>query len=113
MKNIKELKRVRRHKKIRSTLSGTASIPRVNISKSLRGIFAQTIDDVEEKTLFSISTRGLKGNKVEQSKEAGKKLGEKMKKAGIEKIVFDRGGYIYTGRVAAFAEGLREAGLKF
>ena len=111
--NTKEQKRIRRHKKIRSTLSGTAIVPRVNISKSLKGIFAQAIDDVEEKTLFSVSTKGQKGNKVEQSAEAGKKMGEEIKKAGIEKIVFDRGGYIYTGRVAAFADGLREAGLKF
>ncbi len=113
MKNIKEEKRIRRHKRIRSTLSGTAEIPRVNVSKSLRGLFVQVIDDTEGKTLFSISTKGLKGTKVEQAKEAGKKLGEEVKKGGIEKIVFDRGGNIYTGRVAALAEGLRETGLKF
>ena len=113
MTNIKEEKRIRRHKRIRSTLSGTAETPRVNVSKSLTGLFVQVIDDVEGKTLFSISTKTLSGTKTEQAKEAGKKLGEEVKKAGIEKIVFDRGGNLYTGRVAAVAEGLREAGLVF
>ena len=113
MTNIKEEKRIRRHKKIRSTLSGTAEIPRVNVSKSLTNLFVQVIDDVEGKTLFSISTKAFKGKKVEQATEAGKKLGEEVKKSGIEKVVFDRGGNIYTGRIAALAEGMREAGLKF
>jgi large subunit ribosomal protein L18 len=113
MTNIKEQKRERRHKKIRSTLSGTAETPRINVSKSLTGLFVQVIDDVAEKTLFSISTKGEKGNKTEQSSAAGKKLGEEIKKSGIEKVVFDRGGNLYAGRIQALADGLREAGLKF
>ncbi len=113
MSNLKELKRVRRHKKIRSTLSGTAETPRVVVSKSNTGLFVQAIDDVSAKTLFSVSTKGLTGNKTEQSKEAGKKLAEEIKKASIEKIVFDRGGYLYTGRIKEFANAMREAGLKF
>jgi len=113
MSNIKEQKRERRHKRIRSTLSGTAETPRVNVSKSLTGLFIQVIDDAAEKTLFSISTKGLKGNKTEQAGEAGKKLGEEVKKAGVKKVVFDRGGNLYAGRIQALADGLREAGLKF
>ena len=113
MTNLKELKRVRRHKKIRSTLSGTAERPRVVVSKSNTSLFVQAIDDVAAKTLFSVSTKGLNGNKTEQAKEAGKKLGEEIKKAGIESIVFDRGGNLYTGRIQAFADAMREAGLKF
>lgn len=113
MSNLKELKRVRRHKRIRSTLSGTAERPRVVVSKSNTGLFVQAIDDTEAKTLFSVSTKGLKGNKTEQSKEAGKKLGEEIKKSGVESIVFDRGGYLYTGRIKELADSLRETGLKF
>lgn len=113
MTNIKEQKRIRRHTKIRSTLSGTAETPRVTVSKSNKDLFVQIIDDVTEKTLFSISTKSLKGTKTEQAEEAGKKLGEKAKKAGVEKVVFDRAGNLYAGRVAKLADGLREAGLKF
>ena len=111
--NLKEQKRIRRHKRVRSTLSGTAEAPRVTVSKSNRDLFVQIIDDVAEKTLVSISTKSLKGTKTEQATEAGKKLGEVAKKAGIEKVVFDRAGNLYTGRIAALADGLREAGLKF
>ena len=113
MKNIKELKRVRRHKKIRSTLSGTETRPRVVVSKSNTNLFVQAIDDVAEKTLFSISTKSLTGKKIEQAAEAGKKFAELMKKGGIKEIVFDRAGNIYTGRIKALAEGIREGGIKF
>jgi large subunit ribosomal protein L18 len=111
--NLKEEKRIRRHKRIRSTISGTAEIPRVTVSKSNIDLFVQIIDDVAEKTLASISTKTFKGKKTEQSREAGKQLGETAKKAGIEKVVFDRAGNLFTGRVKELAEGLREAGLKF
>jgi len=113
MKNLKQEKRIRRHKRIRSTLSGTAETPRVSVFKSNTGLFVQVIDDVAEKTLMSISTKGQDGKtKVEKSAAAGEKLAEEMKKAKITKGVFDRGGNLYTGRVAAFAEGLRKGGLK-
>ena len=111
--DLKTEKRIRRHRKIRSTLSGTAETPRIVVSKSNKDLFVQVIDDVAEKTLFSISTISLKGTKTEQAKEAGKKLGEEVKKNGIEKIVFDRGGYLYTGRIKELADSLRESGLKF
>ncbi|HIP21459.1 MAG TPA: 50S ribosomal protein L18 [Candidatus Pacebacteria bacterium] len=111
--DLKTEKRIRRHRKIRSTLSGTAETPRIVVSKSNKDLFVQVIDDVTEKTLFSISTIALKGTKTEQAKEAGKKLGEEVKKSGIEKIVFDRGGYLYTGRIKELADSLRESGLKF
>lgn len=111
--NLKEQKRIRRHKRVRSTLSGTAEIPRITVSKSNKDLFVQIIDDVAEKTLFSISTKTLKGTKIEQASEAGKKLGEEAKKAGVGKVVFDRAGNLYAGRVAKLADGLRESGLKF
>ena len=111
--DLKEQKRIRRHAKIRSTLSGTAETPRVTVSKSNTNLFVQIIDDVAEKTLFSVSTSSFKGTKTEQAKEAGKKLGEEAKKSGIEKVVFDRAGNLYTGRIKELADTLREAGLKF
>ena len=80
MTNIKEQKRIRRHKKIRSTVSGTAEIPRVVVSKSNTNLFIQVIDDTLSTTLFSISTNKLKGTKKEQAKEVGKKIGEEIKK---------------------------------
>ncbi|EFK97049.1 Ribosomal protein L18/L5 [sediment metagenome] len=84
--NLKEEKRIRRHKRIRSTISGTASIPRVTVSKSNTDLFVQIIDDVDSKTLVSISTKTFKGKKTEQSREAGKQLGEKAKKLVLKKL---------------------------
>lgn len=100
---------------IRSKISGTADIPRVSVFKSNKGIYAQLIDDVAGKTLASASTReiGKQNLNVEIAKEVGKKLAENAKSAGIEKVVFDRGGYPYHGRVKSLAEGAREGGLKF
>jgi large subunit ribosomal protein L18 len=108
--------RIRRHKRVRKTLSGTAEQPRLVVFRSNRGIEAQLIDDVAGKTLAASSTLGLKsfkGNKIEQAAEVGKSLAAAAKSAGIESAVFDRGGYLYHGRVKALADAAREGGLKF
>jgi large subunit ribosomal protein L18 len=109
--------RARRHHRIRRRIFGTAERPRLVVFRSNRGIQAQLVDDVEAKTLVSAGHTQLKktfkGNKSEQAAEVGKLLAEKAKKAGIETVVFDRGGYLYHGRVKALADGAREGGLKF
>jgi large subunit ribosomal protein L18 len=113
MKNIKREKRERRHKRIRSTISGTATRPRISAYKSNKELFIQVIDDVEEKTLLSISTKKESGKtKVEKSLSAGKTLGKSILDAKITEAIFDRGGNRYTGRIKSFVEGLRESGLK-
>jgi len=114
LKNKKTAQRERRHKRIRAKVSGTAECPRISIFKSNTAISLQFIDDVSGKTLASSSTREGKGkNLVEKAHEAGKALAVKAKEKGVERAVFDRGGYIYTGAVKAAAEGAREGGLKF
>ncbi len=109
--------RLRRHRRIRRHLVGTAERPRLVVFRSNRGIEAQLVDDLEGKTLASASHLGLKksfkGTKTEQAAEVGKALAQAAKKAGIETVVFDRGGYLYHGRVKALAEGAREGGLRF
>ena len=97
---------------IRSKVSGTAERPRISVFKSNKGIYAQLIDDINGVTLASASTKeiGKSGVNVEISKEVGKKLAENAKKAGVESVIFDRGGYPYHGRVKALAEGAREGG---
>lgn len=113
----KNNKLVRRHKRIRSTISGTSLKPRLSVFKSSRGLYLQLIDDLIGKTLFSVNSKELKEGKevtkVEKAFSLGKILGEKAVKGGLEKVVFDRGGYKYHGRVKAVADGAREAGLKF
>ncbi len=111
-----KLKRRTRIKKgIRRNISGTAEMPRLSVFKSNKAIYAQLIDDLKGHTLTAASSKelGKEQVNVEVSKEVGKKFGEKAKAAGIEKVVFDRNGYPYHGKVKAFAEGAREAGLKF
>ncbi|MEQ9405189.1 MAG: 50S ribosomal protein L18 [Cyclobacteriaceae bacterium] len=100
---------------IRKKISGTAERPRVSVFKSNKGIYAQVIDDVNGVTLASASTKeiGKDNVNVEVSKEVGKKLAENARNAGVEAVIFDRGGYPYHGRVKALAEGAREGGLKF
>lgn len=112
------LERVRRHERVRRKVSGTPERPRLNVFRSLRHIYAQVIDDTVGHTLVSASSLELKGDLESTSnKEAAKAVGELVAKRalekGISKVVFDRGGYIYHGRVAALAEGAREAGLEF
>ena len=109
-----------KHSRIRHTLSGSADMPRLNVYRSLKEISAQLINDREGRTLCSASSqekalvKALEGKtKVEQAYEVGKAVAEKAVKLGIKKVVFDRGGYIYTGRVQKLAEGARSAGLEF
>ena len=107
--------RRRRHRRVRGKVSGTAERPRLAVFRSNRGIFAQLIDDDAGRTLASASWLGLKqsGNKTDQASEVGKALAAAAVKAGISTCVFDRGGYLYHGRVKALAEGAREGGLQF
>jgi large subunit ribosomal protein L18 len=108
--------RARRHRRIRGKVSGTAERPRLVVFRSNKGISAQLIDDDSGKTLAGASWVGLKsfsGNKTDQATEVGKNLAAAAKAAGVETCVFDRGGYLYHGRVKALAEGAREGGLKF
>ena len=103
--------------RIRKTVSGTEQRPRLAIFRSNKDIYAQLIDDVNGKTIAAASSRDkdidVKGNKTEAAKLVGKAIAEKALKAGVENISFDRGGYLYHGRVKSLADGAREAGLKF
>ncbi len=112
--------RQRRHARVRKHVSGTAEIPRLNVYRSLNHIYVQIIDDVKGVTLASASTlekavrEQIEGKtKTEAAKIVGQTAGARAKDKGIESVVFDRGGYLYTGRVKAVADGAREAGLKF
>jgi large subunit ribosomal protein L18 len=108
--------RLRRHRRVRGKVVGTAERPRLVVFRSNRGIFAQLVDDESGKTLAGASwvgLKGFKGDKTEQATEVGKQLAAAAKNAGIRSIVFDRGGYLYHGRVKALAEGAREGGLTF
>ena len=113
----KNKKRLRRHRRVRGKIFGTASTPRLCVYRSLSNISAQIIDDVKGVTLVSASTleksfNGYGGNK-EAAKVVGKVIAERAAEKGITDVVFDRGGYIYTGRVKELADGAREGGLKF
>jgi large subunit ribosomal protein L18 len=108
--------RQRVHKRIREKLAGTAERPRLNVYRSLSHIYAQLIDDMGGKTIVSASTREAKiktGGNLAAAKEVGKQIAEKAKAKGVSKVVFDRGGYLYHGRIKALADAAREAGLKF
>lgn len=106
--------RDRRRKRIRSKVSGSAERPRLSIYKSNVAMYAQIIDDTKGVTLVAVSTLGTKGkNKTEAAKAIGTEIAKLAKSKGITKVTFDRGGFIYTGRVQAVAEGAREGGLEF
>ncbi|HEX9381544.1 MAG TPA: 50S ribosomal protein L18 [Gaiellaceae bacterium] len=109
--------RQRRHRRVRGKVTGTAERPRLVITRSNRGIVAQLVDDMEGRTLASASWLQLKGSfkgkKTAQAAEVGKLLAQNAKSAEIETVVFDRGGYLYHGRVKALADAAREGGLKF
>jgi large subunit ribosomal protein L18 len=108
--------RERRHQRVRGKVSGTAERPRLVVFRSNRGIEAQLVDDLEGKTLAAASwlhLKSFKGSKSEQAAEVGKLLAANAKKANVETVVFDRGGYLYHGRVKALADAAREGGLKF
>lgn len=105
--------RERRRKRIRAKISGTAERPRLSIYKSNTTLYAQLINDDMGVTLAAASTKGIKGNKTEAAKAAGIALAKAAGANKITSVVFDRGGFIYTGRVKALADGAREGGLKF
>ena len=108
--------RQRRHRRVRGKIFGSAERPRLVVFRSNRGIEAQLVDDLEGKTLAAASwlnLKSFKGSKTEQAGEVGKLLAQNAKKAGVETAVFDRGGYLYHGRVKALADAAREGGLKF
>jgi large subunit ribosomal protein L18 len=108
--------RQRIHARIRAKLSGTAARPRLNVYRSLGHIYVQVIDDQAGETLVSASTLALKaktGGNIAAAKEIGKAVAEKAVEKGIKKVVFDRGGYLYHGRIKALADAAREAGLEF
>ncbi|HEY2072563.1 MAG TPA: 50S ribosomal protein L18 [Gaiellaceae bacterium] len=109
--------RLRRHKRVRGKVQGSTERPRLVVFRSNLGIEAQLVDDVTGRTVASASWIGLKksfkGDKSEQAAEVGKQLAASAKKAGIDRVVFDRAGYLYHGRVKALADGAREGGLSF
>lgn len=122
LKRSRSVQRSKRHRRIRKRLLGTAERPRLVVFRSLRNIEGQVVDDNASRTIVGASTlaeelRGFEGKsdnpKVEAAFEAGKLLAKKAKEAGVEKVIFDRGGYKYHGRVKAFAEGARKGGLDF
>lgn len=109
--------RIRRHRRVRSKVAGTAERPRLVVFRSNRGISAQLVDDTSGRTLasavWSSLPKNFKGNKTAQAAEVGKRLAASASKAGVETCVFDRAGYLYHGRVKALADAAREGGLKF
>jgi len=108
--------RLRRHRRVRGKIAGTAERPRLVVFRSNRGIFAQLVDDESARTLASAEwtvLSGTSGTKTDQAREVGKALAASAKKAGVERCVFDRAGYLFHGRVKALAEGAREGGLQF
>jgi large subunit ribosomal protein L18 len=108
--------RLRRHKRVRGKVSGTAERPRLVVTRSNRGIVAQLVDDSNGRTVASatwLQVKSFKGNKTAQAAEVGKLLAQGAKAAKIDSVVFDRGGYLYHGRVKALADAAREGGLKF
>jgi large subunit ribosomal protein L18 len=119
-KKSRAIARTRRHGRVRKNLAGSTERPRLNVFRSLSGIYAQVIDDSAGNTIVSASTvdrdlrekmKGLK--KAEQAKLVGQTVAERAKNKGIQTVVFDRGGYRYSGRVKALADGAREGGLQF
>ena len=115
MSTTKSARRLRIRRGVRNKIAGTAERPRLSVFKSNKAIYAQIIDDAKGATLTATSSidLGIKNNTIEDSKNVGSKLAEKAKAAGIDSVVFDRGGYQYHGQVKALAEGAREGGLKF
>lgn len=116
-KEAKSVARVRRHERVRTKISGTADRPRLCVFRSNKNISVQVIDDVAGKTLVAASTLDkevkTKASNIEAAKEVGELIAKRAVKAGIKNVVFDRGGYIYHGKIKALAEAAREAGLEF
>jgi large subunit ribosomal protein L18 len=112
----KQERRFRIRRRIRKVVTGTQDVPRLSVFRSNKDIYAQVVNDAEGKTLAAASSLKLDGkgkNKTEQAFEVGKAIAETAKQNGIEKVVFDRGGYLYHGRVKSLADGARKGGLKF
>jgi len=109
----KEERRYRRHLRVRKKVTGTAERPRLVIRRSLKHIYAQLVDDTASRTLMTVSSHDVEGKKTEKSSEVGKRIAARAKDAGITRVVFDRAGYRYHGRVKALADGAREGGLEF
>lgn len=110
----KQIQRIKRHKRVRAKVSGTSKIPRLCVFRSNQHIYAQLIDDQKGKTVLNASDLEIKAKgKANKAKEVGKLIAQKAVEKKISKVVFDRGGYQYQGRVKAVAEGAREGGLKF
>jgi len=105
--------RRRRHFRVRKRVNGTAERPRLVVFRSDKHIYAQLVDDNAQRTIMTVTDNGLDGKKVEKSFEVGKKVATLAKEKGVTSIVFDRGGYLYHGRVKAVADGAREGGLEF
>lgn len=115
-KKSRNAERVRRHLRVRKKISGTPECPRLNVFRSNANIEVQIIDDTKGFTLVSASSVQMKlanGSNIEAAKTVGTEIAKRAQEKGIKKVVFDRGGYIYTGRVKALAEAAREAGLEF
>ena len=116
MKLTTEQKRKRRHRRVRGRVHGSAARPRLCVFRSSKGIYAQLIDDDAGVTLAAASTLhlgGASGSKSEKAAEVGKLVAQRAREAGIAAVTFDRGGYLYHGRVKALADGAREGGLEF
>jgi large subunit ribosomal protein L18 len=110
----REEKRVRRHLRVRKKVVGTPERPRLVVYRSLKHIYAQLVDDAAHRTLMTVSSQSVdEGKKSEKSTEVGKRLAARAREAGITRVVFDRAGYKYHGRVKAVADGAREGGLEF
>ena len=115
-KTKKNEERLRRHARVRRRVSGTPECPRLNVFRSNKHIYAQIIDDTTGRTLLQSNTKDLKlenGGNIEAAKKVGEDIAKKCLDASIESVRFDRGGYVYHGRVQALADAAREAGLKF
>lgn len=111
---VKKEKRVRRHNRIRAKIKGTKDVPRLSVFKSNKSIYAQIIDDVNGLTIASCSLGEVKGKTgLEKAELMGEELAKRAGEKKVKKIVFDRGGYIYTGKIKALADGARKGGLKF
>ncbi len=110
---LAQITRARRQKRIRAKISGTADCPRLSVYRSNKYVYAQLINDAASKTLAASTSLKMKGKMMEKAALVGKEIAEKAKALKIEKAVFDRGGFIYTGKIKAIAEGARAGGLKF
>jgi len=111
----RKINRLRRHRRVRVRLAGTAERPRLAVFRSLNHLYVQVIDAVAGRTLASVSAVGQKGavKSMEEATTVGKAIAEKAKAAGVSRVVFDRGGFLYHGRIKALADAAREAGLEF